>query len=282
MKLNIMLPLLGVFVIIFLTLFYKISKSIGLVIPEWIFGASTFIFGSLIGIASTFLISRNQKIKELLHQESAILSSIFLLFSSDDHLKDYVEAIRETIDEYAVESLKYPLHRRHKLDRIAKKLSKIILNSVYDHPMSEVFGNILSDLKITREKIIFYAREKLDIFIKAPLYTFAILTIITSLAIGELNVFTYILSVFIGIGIFIILYFIEGLEKLQIMAQPTLVENIRRIFNLVGKPDAYSVRMLKEYPIKIKKYPIRLILSDGTIKIVKDKRQLKEVLKTSS
>ncbi len=217
----------------------------------------SFLFGFLINITFSMLLSRINNLKETLAIEAGRLTSLFLL--SKKLGKSFHEKITDRIDDYTIKTLKnytnyavsgesiYELYEDSKEMEIKNTQQETVANS---------FFYILGELTPIREKLEYLTARKIEWSLRFSNYLLGTIIIIL-LFLNRGDTFTNILFIILSTIIVFVLLIIEDYDSLRIGDYTYNISNSEQIFDLIKRPRYYPREILNRVKLeKGKKYRI--------------------------
>ncbi len=204
----------------------------------------SFLFGFLISISFSMILSRVSVLRDSLAAEAGRLVSLFEL--SKNLGKNFHEKIIEHIDEYTIDTLRnytsYEIGREY-VSKMYEDLKHIELKSDFQKQISSSFIATLNDFELIREKLEYSLSTKLLPAIKYANYTLALI-LVTLLFYNRGDTFTNGLFIVISGVIIFILLIIEDYESLKIGDYVNNISNSEQIFDLIGRHRYYPGSVL--------------------------------------
>lgn len=205
----------------------------------------SFLFGFLITITFSMLLSKTSALKDALATETGRLVSLFLL--SKKLGKEFHEKIKERIDNYTIKTLKeyttyemsrsyiYGMYEDTNLSEVKNTKQEAALNS---------FLYILGEFEPLREKLEYLTNRRVEWSIKFANYTLGILLIIL-LFLNRGDTFTNSLFIVLSTIIIFIFLIIEDYDDLRIGDYTYNISNSEQIFDLLGLDRYYPEEVLR-------------------------------------
>ncbi len=230
------IPFFVIFVLInnYVKVFDLGELNIGLMIS-----VVSFLFGFLITISFSMILSRVSLLKESLAGETGRLMS---LFSLSTHLGDkFHEMMREKIDEYTVITLrdyKNYENARPVVYSIFDNLNLMECKTTQQKAFADSFLYILGEFEPLRENLEYLTQGKLLPAMKIANYILAFI-LVGLLFLGRGNPFANALFVILSTTIIFILLIIEDYENLKLGDYVVNISNSEQLFDLIGKARYY-------------------------------------------
>src|SRR3989344_2944770 len=235
------IPILFLFIIInYYTRNIKLEAlDIGLMIS-----IVSFLFGFLITITFSMLLSKVSSLKENLANETGRLVSLFLL---SKHLgKKFSEIIKQRIDSYTINTLRdytnYDVSREH-FYGIYEDIKEIEINNVKQESAAHSFLYVLGELATIREKLEYLTSRRVEKPLKIANYVLGILLIIL-LFLNRGDTFTNSIFIILSTIIIFIFLIIEDFDNLKIGDYTYNISNSEQIFDLIEKERYYPQEIL--------------------------------------
>lgn len=208
----------------------------------------TFLFGFLISITFSILLTRVGALKESLSGETGRLVS---LFSLSKHLGiNFHTAMEDRIDNYTINTLRdYTNYSvgREAIYGIFDDLSLVELKTKAQSAIFDSFLYIFGELEPLREKLEYLTSRRLEWSLKLSNYILgAILIILLFLNRGDS--FTNTLFVILSTVVVFVLLIVEDYDNLRIGAYTVSISDSEQLFDLIGRERYYPkgiVRMAK-------------------------------------
>jgi len=221
------------------------SLNFDLGIIDLMTSAVSFLFGFLITISFSMLLSRTASLREVLSTETGRLISLYLY---SKHLGEkFNKIIKDKIDEYTIRTLKdYTNYEvgREIIYSIHNELDKAEIKNAHHKCIFESFLYVLSELEPTREKLESLTGRKLIWSLKLSNYLLGIILIFL-LFINRGDSLSNILFIILSTIIIFILLIIEDYDNLKIGAYHFNISDSEQIFDLIGKDRYYPKNILK-------------------------------------
>lgn len=206
----------------------------------------SFLFGFLISIVFSMLLSKTSALKEALATEAGRLASLFML--SKKLGKEFHEKIRERIDEYTVKTLKnyteYEIGRQSVYEMYEDTDSAEIKNAKQEAAFNS-FLYILGEFEPLREKLEYLTSRRIEKSMKFVNYTLGVI-LIALLFLNRGDTFTNALFVILSTTIIFIFLIMEDYDNLKIGDYTYNISNSEQIFDLIGKHRYYPEELLSK------------------------------------
>ena len=228
----------------------------------------TFLFGFLISISFSMILSRVSVLKESLAIETGRFISLFLL--SKNLGKKFEEKIAERIDRYTILTMRnysdYSVGREE-FYGIYEDIKDMELKTEMQKQISSSFFYVLGELESVREKLEYLTNGKLLPAMKVSNYALGFI-LVALLFLNRGDSFTNSLFVILSTIILFILFIIEDYEDLRIGDYVSNISNSEQLFDIIGKERYYPKFLLKRAKLeKDKNY--RIGIYDKTLGKVK-------------
>jgi len=224
--------------------FSKNFKVVGLDAGLMI-SVSTFLFGFLISISFSMLLSRSSSLKSALAGETGRIISLYLL---SKHLgKSLKEKLEVLFDSYTINTLReykdysigretfYNVYENIKLAEIKTEFQKQTFNS---------FMYILGEWEVLRENLEYLTKKRALLWsLKCSNYLLGFI-VIALLFLNRSDLFTNILFIILSTVIIFVLLIIEDYDELRIGDYTANISNSEQIFDLMGKDRYYPFDIL--------------------------------------
>jgi len=217
----------------------------------------TFLFGFLISISFSMILSRVSVLKESLAIETGRFISLFLL--SKNLGKKFEEKIAERIDRYTILTMRnysdYSVGREE-FYGIYEDIKDMELKTEMQKQISSSFFYVLGELESVREKLEYLTNGKLLPAMKVSNYALGFI-LVALLFLNRGDSFTNSLFVILSTIILFILFIIEDYEDLRIGDYVSNISNSEQLFDIIGKERYYPKFLLKRAKLeKDKNYRI--------------------------
>jgi len=203
----------------------------------------SFLFGFLITITFSMLLTRVATLKDSLSTETGRLVSLFLL---SKHLgKTFHEKIKTRIDGYTIKTLRYYSNYekgREENYGIYEDLNDMEIKTKKQEIKAASFLYLLGEFQPTREKLEAITGKRIEWSLKCSNYLLGIILIIL-LFLNRGDTFTNVLFIVLSTIIVFIFLIIEDYDNLRIGDYVNNISNSEQIFDLIGK-DRYYPRYL--------------------------------------
>ena len=217
----------------------------------------SFLFGFLINITFSMLLSRINNLKETLAIEAGRLTSMFLL--SKKLGKQFHEKITSRIDDYTIKTLKNYTNYSvsgESIYGIYEDTKDMEVKTAQQEAMSNSFLYVLGELSPIREKLEYLTARRIEWSLRFSNYLLGSIIIIL-LFLNRGDAFTNILFIILSTIIVFILLIIEDYDNLRIGDYTYNISNSEQIFDLIKKPRYYPREILSKVKLKKgKKYRI--------------------------
>jgi hypothetical protein len=229
----------------------------------------SFLFGFLITVTFSMLISKMGLLKDALATEAGRLVSLFLL--SKQLGKSFHEKITKRIDDYTVSTLReytnYDISREH-IYGMYEDLEFIETKTSNQEVLANSFGYVLGELEPVRERLEYLTSRRVEWSLKFANYLLGII-LIALLFFNRGEPFTNALFVALSTVVIFIFLIMEDFDNLKIGDYTYNISNSEQIFDLMGKERYYPESVLARVKLeKGKKYRIGARGKSGKEKIV--------------
>ena len=235
------------------------SLDIGLMIS-----VVTFLFGFLISISFSMILSRVSILKESLAVETGRFVSLFLMAKNLG--KKFEEKIAERIDQYTIRTMRnysdYSVGREE-FYGIYEDVKDMELKTELQKQISASFFYVLGELESVREKLEYLTGGKLMPAMKASNYALGFI-LVALLFINRGEPFTNALFVILSTVIIFILFIIEDYEDLRIGDYANNISNSEQLFDIIGRERYYPKFLLKRVSLE-KEKTYRIGIYDGKL-----------------
>ena len=217
----------------------------------------SFLFGFLITITFSMLLSRVSSLKDDLAAETGKIVSIFLL---SKYLGErFHKKIRERIDEYTINTLRdyehYDIGRKD-IYGIYSYLKSIKIQKNNQNQIANSFLYILGEWETVREKLENLTGRRTEWSLKFADYILGII-LIGLLFLNRGDLFTNLLFISLSTIIVFIFLIIEDYDNLRIGDYSYNISNSEQIFDLIGKDRYYPEDIINRVKLqKGRKYRI--------------------------
>jgi hypothetical protein len=204
----------------------------------------SFLFGFLISIVFTMLLSRIATLKESLASEAGILSSVFLL--SKKLGKVFHRKIRQRIDDYTVSTLRNYKNYELSMEAFRGMYDDMDLAQVKSKDSEGEFGYLISalnELAMLREKLEYLTSRRIEWSLKFSSYILGTILIML-LFLNRGDTFTNALFVVLSTVIIFIFLIIEDYDNLRIGDYTYNISNSEEIFDMIEMPRYYPQSVL--------------------------------------
>lgn len=217
----------------------------------------SFLFGFLITITFSMLISKISYLKEALATETGRLASLFLI--SKQIGKNFHEKIKNRIDEYTISTLRnytsYEVSRPH-IYGIYEDFETAEIKTKNEEALGNSFLYILGELEPIREKLEYLTSRRIEWSLKFSNYVLGIILIVL-LFLNRGDTFTNMLFIVLSTVIIFIFLIIEDYDNLRIGDYMNNISNSEQIFDLIERERYYPSNILSRVKLEQgKKYRI--------------------------
>lgn len=217
----------------------------------------SFLFGFLITITFSMLLTKVSTLKESLAGETGRLVSLFLL-SKQLGLK-FHNVVKEKIDQYTILTLSdYTNYEvgRESIYSIYKNLNLMEIKSPIQERLSNSFLHHLGEFEILREKLEYLTNRRIEWPLKFTSYVLGF-TLIVLLFLNRGDTFANGLFIVLSTIIIFIFLIIEDFDNLKIGDYTYNISNSDQIFDLIGNDRYYPSEILSRVKLtKGKRYRI--------------------------
>src|SRR3989344_1896345 len=230
--------------IVALLVFYLIH-IIFIDIVDIMISAVSFLFGFLITISFSILLSRTALLREVLSMETGRLVSLFLY---SKHLGEkFHNFVKDKIDEYTIRTLReytnYEVGREVIYD-LFNGLDKVEIKNAHQSSIFDSFLYVLGELEPTREKLESLTGKKLIWSLKLSNYLLGIILIFL-LFVNRGDILSNSIFIILSTIVVFILLIIEDYDNLKIGAYHLNIDDSEQIFDLIGRERYYPKNILK-------------------------------------
>lgn len=205
----------------------------------------SFLFGFLITISFSMLLSRTAALRESLATETGRLISIYLL---SKHLGEkFHKSVEDKIDEYTIRTLRDYTNYKVGREIIYQINDDLKLVELENNHQQSIYGSllyILGELEPTREKLESLTKGKLLWSLKLSNYLLGIILIVL-LFLNRGDRFSNILFILLSTIVVFILLIIEDYDNLKIGTYNMNINDSEQIFDLIGRERYYPEKVLK-------------------------------------
>ena len=217
----------------------------------------SFLFGFLITITFSMLLTRISALKENLASETGRLVGLFLL---SKHLgKEFHEKIKKKIDDYTINTLRNYTNydvSREQLYGMYDDIENIEIKNQSQEAIANSFLYILGELEPIREKLEYLTGRRVEKSLKISNYVLGIL-LMALLFLNRGETFTNAIFIVLSTIIVFIILIIEDYDHLKIGDYTYNISNSEQLFDLLQKDRYYPQYVLNRTPlIPGKKYRI--------------------------
>mgnify|MGYP001572462531 CR=1 FL=1 len=205
----------------------------------------TFLFGFLITISFSMLLTRTAELREVIAVETGRLVSIYLL---SKHLGDkFHKSIENKIDEYTIRTLRdYTNYQvgREIIYQMNDDLGLVELKNGHQQSIYSSLLYILGELEPIRERLESLTKNKLLWSLKLSNYLLGVILVVL-LFFNRGDKFSNILFIILSTIVVFILLIIEDYDSLKIEAYNINIDDSEQIFDLIGRERYYPEKLLK-------------------------------------
>lgn len=204
----------------------------------------SFLFGFLISVSFSMLLSKNSSVKDSLAGEAGRLVSLYFL--SKELGEKFHNKIKERIDDYTVKTLRdytnYSVSREA-MYGIYQDAKLMEVKDQYQNAASNSFMYILGEFEPLREKLEYLTERRLEWSMKFSNYLLGGI-LISLLFLNRGDSFTNILFIILSTTIVFVLLIIEDYDNLRLGDYTYNISNSEQIFDLIGKDRYYPKELL--------------------------------------
>ncbi len=217
----------------------------------------SFLFGFLITITFSMLLSKVSALKENLACETGRLVSLYL--SSKQLGKKFHLHLKQRIDSYTISTLRdyinYEVSRDH-FYGMYKDLDSLEINNFAQEAAANSFYYVLGELATIREKLEYLTSRRVEKSLKISNYVLGLLLIVL-LFLNRGDTFTNSIFIILSTIIIFIFLIIEDYDNLKIGDYTYNISNSEQIFDLLETERYYPKEILsRAILIPGKKYRI--------------------------
>ena len=217
----------------------------------------SFLFGFLVTITFSMILSKMLSLKDSLSNETGRLTSLYLL--SKNLGNDFHKKITERIDKYTIDTLRdYTKYEtgRDSIYGMYDDVKHMEIKNNVQQTNADSFMYILGEFQPVREKLEYLTGNRLEWSLKLSTYLLGgILVILLFLNRGDL--FTNLIFIILSTIIIFIFLIIEDYDDLRIGDYDINISNSEQIFDLIGRDRYYPQSVLSRAKlIKGKSYRI--------------------------
>ncbi|MBI5803769.1 hypothetical protein HY450_00830 [Candidatus Pacearchaeota archaeon] len=210
----------------------------------------SFLFGFMITITFSMLLTRVSSLKEALSIETGRLISMYLL--SKNLGKNFYEKIKERIDEYTIKTLRYYTNYEKSREAnygIYEDIKLMEIKTKNQEANANSFLYILGELQPSRERLEAITGRRIEWSIKLSNYILGIILIVL-LFLNRGDSFTNLLFIMLSTVIIFIFLIIEDYDDLRIGDYTYNISNSEQIFDLIGKERYYPKYLLNRVKLE--------------------------------
>lgn len=210
----------------------------------------SFLFGFLITITFSMLLTRVSNLKEDLAIETGRLIS---LYSLSKHLGSrFHEGVKERIDSYTILTL--GSYKNYKVGRediygLYNELSLMEIKDSKQESFANSFMYVLGELEPIREKLEYLTSRRVELPLKVTDYILGFILIVL-LFLNRGNPFSDALFVILSTVVIFIFLIIQDFDNLNIGDYTYNISNSEQIFDLLGKDRYYPEEILSKVKLK--------------------------------
>lgn len=238
------------FIFFFLINYYsknlKVSfENLGLMIS-----VLSFLFGFLVNINFSMIMSRMNSLKNDLAAETGRLVS---LYSLSKHLGEkFHQNIKELIDEYTIHTLRdynnYGVGRSI-FYKVSKEFESVEVKNDFQKMMAGSFLSNLNDWEQARERLEYLTGKGTEWSLKFSAYLLGMILIVL-LFLNRGDTFTNALFIILSTVIVFIFLIIEDYDNLRIGDYVINISNSEQLFDLIGKERYYPQDILNRVDLE--------------------------------
>ncbi len=205
----------------------------------------SFLFGFLISIIFSMLLTKVAKLKEALASETGRIISLYNL---SKYLGErFHNALKERIDSYTIKTLRY--YTQYETSReinygIYKDLNLAETKTDIQKYSLGSFLYIFGEFQIIRENLEYLTSRRIEWSLKLTNYILGILLIVL-LFFNRAEGFSGVLFIILSTTIVFIFLIIEDYDDLRIGDYTINISNSEQIFDMLGKDRYYPEYLLK-------------------------------------
>ncbi len=217
----------------------------------------SFLFGFLITITFSMLLTKVSKLKDFLAEETGRLVSLYSL--SKNLGTRFHNKIVERIDQYTILTLGNYTNYEFSRDSfygLYQDSNEMEIKTEFQRSSSSSFFYILGELEPVREKLEYLTNRRVEWPLKFTNYVLGFV-LIALLFLNRGDTFTNSLFVILSTIIIFIFLIIEDFDSLKIGDYTYNISNSEQIFDLLGKDRYYPQEILSKVKLqKGRKYRI--------------------------
>ncbi|MEK6890566.1 MAG: hypothetical protein AABX03_00345, partial [Nanoarchaeota archaeon] len=217
----------------------------------------SFLFGFLITITFSMLLTKVSKLKDFLAEETGRLVSLYSL--SKNLGTRFHNKIVERIDQYTILTLGNYTNYEFSRDSfygLYQDSDEMEIKTEFQRSSSSSFFYILGELEPVREKLEYLTNRRVEWPLKFTNYVLGFV-LIALLFLNRGDTFTNSLFVILSTIIIFIFLIIEDFDSLKIGDYTYNISNSEQIFDLLGKDRYYPQEILSKVKLqKGRKYRI--------------------------
>ena len=229
----------------------------------------SFLFGFLITITFSMLLTKVSSLKDSLAVETGRLTSLFLL--SKNLGQKFHGQIVELIDTYTQGTLRE--YRNYSISRepvysMYKATQLMEIETKHQEAQANSFFYILGELEPTREKIEYLTGRHVEWSLKFSNYLLGIILVVL-LFLNRGDTFTNALFIILSTIIVFIFLIIEDYDDLRIGDYSANISNAEQLFDLMELPRYYPQDVLNRVRLETgKRYRIGIRNDDGSERVL--------------
>ncbi|MFA5020260.1 MAG: hypothetical protein WC533_04130 [Candidatus Pacearchaeota archaeon] len=217
---------------------------------ELMISVVTFLFGFLISITFSMLLTRTSSLKVALSTEAGRLVSLYLL--SKNLGKEFSEKIRERIDSYTMDTLReyasYEVGRESNYG-MYDDINCMELKTQNQRVAADSFLYILGEFQPTRESLEYITKKRIEWSLKLVNYLLGIILILL-LFLNRGDEFTNTLFIILSTVVIFILLIVEDYDNLRIGDYTVNISNSEQIFDLIEKDRYYPEEIMSRVKLE--------------------------------
>jgi hypothetical protein len=241
------IPVLFLFIVInYYSRNFKVNfENIGLMIS-----VLSFLFGFLVNINFSMILSRVNSLKTDLAAETGRLITLFYL--SQRLGNKFHERVKELIDEYTINTLRdytnYPVGR-DVFYKMTNELEAMEMKTDFQRMIAGSFVSNLGDWEQIRERLEYLTGKRNEWALKFSAFLLGII-LIGLLFLNRGDTFTNMLFIILSTTIVFIFLIIEDYDDLRMGDYIINISNSEQIFDLIGKDRYYPQDILSRVKLE--------------------------------
>jgi hypothetical protein len=210
----------------------------------------SFLFGFLVTISFSMLITRVGSLKDTIAMETGRLVSLYLM--SKQLGEKFHHRIRERIDSYTIKTLRYYENYEVGRDEVYGMYDDLAIMDVkteHQKAVANSFVYVLGEFEAVREKLEYLTSRRTEWSLKFSTYLLGIILIVL-LFLNRGDMFTNGLFIILSTIIVFLFLIIEDYDNLIIGDYSANISNSEQLFALIGEDRYYPQGVLSRVKLE--------------------------------